>query len=479
VISLKLAPSQSNLRGCTIKKRMKEINPQIFRAYDIRGVAERDFTTPVVTAIGRALGSRARERGVKKIAVARDIRLSSPRLFADLTGGIRASGVDVLYLGIVPTPLLYFALYHYDMDTGVMITGSHNPRDHNGFKLCENKHSLYGEAIQELRERIDEERYTSGSGQMAKADPVPAWLEYMHSSFSFSAPKRIIVDPGNGATGGLLERLFSGFPNLDVSYINLEPDGNFPAHLADPTVPEYMEELGNLVRKEGADLGLGFDGDGDRVGAMDEEGRLLFGDKLLALLASEVIENTPGEKIIFDVKCSQGLVDYIKARGGVPVMYKTGHSLLKAKLREEEAPLAGEMSGHIFFADEFFGYDDALYAALRLVRLLELRGKPLSDLAAEVPAYINTPEIHIPCKDEIKFAVVKKLQDEFGSEYKTITIDGARVTFPDGWGLVRASNTQPVLVLRFEAKTEDALERIRALFFKKLKNHGIEPKEEV
>ena len=456
---------------------MTGINPAIFRAYDIRGVADRDFTNEAVASIGRALASRAAERGVTRIAVGRDIRLSSPRLFDNLSEGINRAGVNIVDLGVIPTPLLYFTLHHFDLDTGVMITGSHNPADQNGFKICEAKQNLYGDAIQELKKRIKEERFSKGTGRIEQLDPIPAYLDYMHRSFEFTKPRKVIIDSGNGTTGVLLERLFAGFPALDVSYINLEPDGRFPVHLADPTVPEYMEELGRLVQKHGADLGLGFDGDGDRIGAMDEKGRLIFGDKLLAILASEVLERQAGAKIIFDVKCSQGIVEYIRERGGNPIMYKTGHSLLKAKLREEKAPFAGEMSGHLFFADEYFGYDDALYAALRLFRLLENQKRPLSELAAEVPSYINTPQIHIPCPDERKFEVVKALQEEFTKDYETITIDGARVVFPDGWGLVRASNTQPVLVLRFEAKTTDALQRIRDLFFAKLKEQNVKPKE--
>lgn len=471
-------PRWSCLRGClTNGIKMNEMNPAIFRAYDIRGRAAQDLTPGTVTAIGRSLASRAWERGISKIAVGQDVRLSSPRIFANLAEGITSAGMDVLNLGIVPTPVLYFALHHFDIDTGAMITGSHNPKDQNGLKLCEDKKSLFGDAILELKKRIEEQRFSRGRGKIENLDPIPAYLDYIHSSFDLTEPRKIIIDPGNGVTGVLLERFFAGFANLDVSYINLEPDGNFPAHLADPTVPEYMEELGALVKEKNAELGLGFDGDGDRVGAMDEEGNLLFGDKLLALLASEVLENNPGAKIIFDVKCSRGIVEYIKQRGGKPVMYKTGHSLLKAKLREVGAPFAGEMSGHIFFADEFFGHDDALYAALRLLRLLEKRKKPLSKLAAQIPFYLNTPEIHVPCSDERKFEVIKALQDEFSKEYETITIDGARVNYEDGWGLVRASNTQPVLVLRFEAKKKETLRRIREIFFAKLKEQNLEPKE--
>ncbi len=453
------------------------INPQIFRAYDIRGVADKDFTPEAVIAIGKAIASRAKTRGISKIAVGQDIRLSSPRLFDNLQEGITSTGIDVVDLGIIPTPVLYFSLHHFDIDTGVMITGSHNPKDQNGFKLCEDKKSLFGKAIQELKERISKRNFSCGEGHIEKLSPIPAYLNYMHSSFKFSKPLKIIIDSGNGATGVLLEKLFEGFPNLDISYINLQPDGNFPVHLADPTIPEYMQALGNLVREKKANLGIGFDGDGDRIGAMDEQGRLLFGDKLLAIFSSEILEKQPGAKIIFDVKCSRGIVEYIKAKGGTPIMYKTGHSLLKAKLREENAPFAGEMSGHIFFADTFFGHDDALYAALRLIRLLEHAEKPLSELTAEIPAYINTPEIHVPCADTKKFEVIKALQEEFSHEYETITIDGARVNFADGWGLVRASNTQPVLVLRFEARTQETLEEIKKIFFEKLRKQNVEIKE--
>lgn len=456
---------------------MTEINPSIFRAYDIRGIADKDLTPEVTYSIGRALASRATERGVEKIAVARDIRLSSDRIFSDLSSGIRAGGADVVDLGIIPTPVFYFSLHHFDLDTGAMITGSHNPKGHNGFKLCEDKTSLFGESITQLRTRIQQGRFSSGDGNITTLDPIPAYLKYMHSSFEFKEKRKIIIDPGNGTTGIILERLFAGFPNLDPSYINLEPDGNFPVHLADPTVPEYMEQLGKLVKEQGADLGLGFDGDGDRIGAMDEKGQLIFGDKLLAILASQVLEEKPGAKIIFDVKCSQGIVEHIKAKGGKPLMYKTGHSLLKAKLSEEKAPLAGEMSGHMFFADTFFGFDDALYASLRLLKLLEQREKPLSELVAEIPGYLNTPEIHVPCPDDRKFKVIEELQQDFSSDHETITIDGARVLFENGWGLVRASNTQPVLVMRFEARNKKDLQEIRDLFLKKLKEHGVDTKE--
>lgn len=453
------------------------MNPAIFRAYDIRGVADRDLTPPVVKMIGRSLASRVAERGVKRIALGRDIRLSSPRLFENLSAGIISAGVDVVDLGVIPTPVLYFALHHFDLDSGVVITGSHNPKDHNGFKLCEGKKSLYGEAIQDLRRRIESEDFLQGGGKVETLDPVPAYLDFMHAFFEFRESRSLVIDPGNGTTGPVLERLFPAYPELEVEYINLEPDGNFPVHLADPTVPRYMQELGNRVRERKADLGIGFDGDGDRLGVMDERGRLIFGDKLLAILASEVLERRPGAEIIFDVKCSQGIVDYIKDRGGKPLMYKTGHSLIKAKMAERRSPLAGEMSGHIFYADDFFGHDDALYSALRLLRLLEARQAPLSALVAEIPSYINTPEIHVACPDDRKFEVIKELQDDFSKTYETVTIDGARVVFRDGWGLVRASNTQPVLVLRFEAKTDAGVQRIRKIFFEKLKQKNLDPKE--
>lgn len=454
------------------------MNPAIFRAYDIRGVAERDLTPEVTEAIGNALASRAKERGIRQIAVGRDIRISSPRLFENLTSGIIKAGLDVLDLGIVPTPLLYFALHQFDIDSGVMITGSHNPKDQNGFKLCEGKKSLFGDDIIDLRKRIEEDRLiTDKKGKVERKDIISSYINFMHKAFVFNEETKLVIDPGNGTAGILLERLFERFPSLEVKYINLEPDGNFPNHLADPTVPEYMVELGEIVKKTRADLGIGFDGDADRIGAMDERGNLIFGDKLLAVLASEVLERNPGGRIIFDVKCSQGIVEYITERGGEPLMYKTGHSLIKAKLAEEKAPLAGEMSGHIFYSDGFFGYDDAIYSSLRLLSLLEKRRKTLSELVSEIPLYLNTPEIHVHCEDERKFEVVRKLQEDFSHEYETITIDGARVIFRDGWGLVRASNTQPVLVLRFEAKTNESLEKIKDIFFKRLRKYNVEPKE--
>ncbi len=452
-----------------------QVNPLIFRKYDIRGIADRDLTPEVVIAIGKAYGTYIKRHGKRKAFIGRDARLSSPRLRDNLIDGIISTGVDVVDLGLIPTPLLYFSINYYDTDSGVMITGSHNPKEYNGFKVCMNKTSIYGEEIQKLRELLEKKDFEKGKGKIEKKDPIPDYINYMHKKFKFDTKFKIAIDPGNGAVGVLLENLFSPF-NFDIHYINLEPDGNFPAHLPDPTVPKFMRELSEIVKDEKRDVGIGYDGDGDRIGIIDEEGNLVFGDRLLALLASEVLEKYPGAKIIFDVKCSEGIVEYIKKKGGIPIMYKTGHSLLKAKMREENALMAGEMSGHVFFADEYFGFDDAIYASLRVLRIMDNKKKKISELLKEIPCYVSTPEIRIECPDEIKFDVVEKLKKEFAG-YNVITIDGVRVVTKKGWGLVRASNTQPVLVLRFEAKEKEAIEEIKKLFYDKLRKVGIEPKE--
>jgi len=452
-----------------------KLNPLIFRKYDIRGVADRDLTPEVVNEIGRAYGTYIKRCQKKKAFIGMDARLSSSRIKRNLIAGITSTGIDIIDLGLIPTPVLYFAINYYEEDSGVMVTGSHNPKEYNGLKLCVNKTSIYGEEIQKLKEMIEKEDFEKGEGKIEQRNPIPDYLKYLQTKFKFKKRFRIAVDPGNGAVGVLIERLFSSF-GFDVKYINLKPDGNFPVHLPDPTIPKFMEELSKIVKEEKRDIGIGYDGDGDRIGIIDEEGNLIYGDRLLALLASEVLEKNPGAKIIFDVKCSEGIVEYIKKKDGIPIMYKTGHSLLKAKMREENAPMAGEMSGHIFFKDEYFGFDDAIYASLRVLRIMDKKEKKITQLLSEIPSYISTPEIRIACPDKIKFDVVERLKKEFEG-FNVITIDGLRVVTEKGWGLVRASNTQPVLVLRFEAKKEKDLEDIKNLFYEKLKKIGVEPKE--
>jgi phosphomannomutase/phosphoglucomutase len=436
-------------------------NPLIFREYDIRGVADRDLTDDVVRSIGRAFGERMRERGKRVLCVGRDVRLSSPRIRNALVAGLLDQGAQVLDVGQVPTPALYYAVLDFKADGGAMVTGSHNPIEYNGIKLSEGVSSLHGDDIQDLRARSERAGVLPQRGT-EEARPVdPDYLRDLTSRIRLKRPLRVVVDPGNGAAS-IAGPAFLRALGCDVTAIFDVPDGRFPNHLPDPTVPELVRALQEKVRETGADLGIGFDGDADRVGAVDEKGRLLYGDQLLALYAADVLKSHPGEPIIFEVKCSQGLGEWVKAKGGVPVMWKAGHSLIKAKMRETKAPLGGEMSGHMFFADEFPGYDDALYAAGRLLRLLAAESRPLSAMVDELPQsrYVSTPELRLDCTDERKFAIVDSVREHFAAHHEVLAIDGARVQFGDGWALIRASNTQPVLVVRFEAVSRERLSAI-------------------
>ncbi len=448
------------------------MNPFIFREYDIRGKADTDLTPEVVIKIGKGFGTYLINRGVKEVVVGRDVRLSSERIREEIEDGLLSTGCNVIDIGIVPTPLLYFTLSYYGKDSGVMITASHNPKEYNGFKLCYNRMSLYGKDIQDLKRLIEEGKFSQGKGKRESLNPIPAYIPFLKEKIKLKRRMRVSMDPGNGTVGIILEPLLKEF-DIEPFLINTRPDGNFPAHLPDPTVLEYLKELRDVVLRMNTEVGIGYDGDGDRIGVIDERGEVIYGDTLVGIFAKEVLRKRPGAKIIFDVKCSQGLVEYIESLGGTPLMYKTGHSLLKAKLREEKAPLAGEMSGHIFFADEYFGYDDAIYASLRLLQILSQDKRPLSHLVKEIPSYYSTPEIRVDCPDKMKFKIVEELKERLISKYRVIDIDGVRVVFPDGWGLVRASNTQPALVLRFEAKTRERLEEIRGSILNQLKALGV------
>ena len=443
------------------------MNPLIFREYDIRGIAETELPDDEVHRLGRAFGTYALEHGATFCPVGRDIRLSGPRIQKALTDGLLSTGLDVVDIGVVPTPVFYYSQFYLDSRAGMMVTASHNPPQYNGFKVGMEKSTIYGEEIQLLRRLMESGRFKQGKGTLSSKDVIPAYLETVRSKVCISKPLRVGFDPGNGCAGILLERLFSG-TKVVPEYINLQPDGNFPAHVPDPTVPKYMQQLTDLVLARGFDCGIGYDGDSDRIGAIDNNGKSVYGDRLLGICATEVIKKHPGAKIVFEVKCSQALVEYIERIGGTPLMWKTGHSLIKAKMKEEGALLAGEMSGHMFFADDYYGYDDALFASLRLLSIMASTGRKLSDLAAEMPSYPTTPELRAPCPEELKFRIVDEVRDYFRGKYQVIDIDGARVVFPDGWGLIRASNTQAVLVLRFEAKTEKRLAEIRKLFYDQL-----------
>ncbi len=443
------------------------MNPEIFREYDIRGLADKDLNDKDVYLLGRALGTYYQNSD--SVVIGQDVRLSSPRIFKNLTKGLTDSGRNVIDIGMVPTPALYFSLFYYNISNGVMITASHNPKEFNGFKVCHKKSTIFGKEIQKLRKIAEEGNFSTGKGEVSKKEIKEDYINYLLKDIKIEKRLKVAVDTGNGTCGPIVDKLFARL-DLDYLILNKEPDGNFPAHLPDPVVAEYIHELIETVKNKKFSVGLGFDGDGDRIGVIDENGGIIWGDVLLAIYAEDILKKLPGAKIIFEVKCSKGLIERIEALGGIPLMYKTGHSLIKAKMKEENAPLAGEMSGHIFFADRYFGFDDALYASLRLLEILS-RGKKLSELAGKIPRYYATPEIRVATPEEEKFKIVENLKAFFKKHYKVIDIDGIRVDFGDGWGLLRPSNTQPVLVMRFEAQTKKRLDEIQRLFLNKLEEY--------
>jgi phosphomannomutase/phosphoglucomutase len=439
------------------------MNRRIFREYDVRGLHETDLTDPVVTDLGRAFGTYVRRAGGRTVALGRDFRPSSPRLAAALEAGLREVGCDVLRVGILPTPGLYWSIHHLETDAGVQVTGSHNPSEYNGFKMNLGLASIYGEAIQQLLAMIDARDFEKAAVPGTASDH-PTEAAYMDMLASKVAPKRrlkVVIDAGNGCAGPVAPEVFRRV-GQDVVELFTEPDGTYPNHQPDPTVEANMQDLIRAMKEHAADYGVAYDGDADRVGAVDERGRIVWGDQILALLAREVLAKHPGAPIVFDVKCSQGLEEDILAHGGRPVMARTGHSVMKARMKEEKAPLAGELSGHIFYQDDFYGFDDAIYVSLRLLRVIADSGRSLGELLDSVPQYVATPEIRLDADDDTKFAIVDRVRDHFAKDHEVIAIDGARVKFGDGWALVRASNTQPVLVVRFEAKTRERLEQIRA-----------------
>jgi len=444
----------------------------IFREYDIRGKAERDLSDDLATALGKALATelgKAAGTDAPRLAVARDCRLSGPRLYDALVKGLTAHGVNVVDVGVGPTPMLYFAVHHLGADGGIMITGSHNPGDENGFKIMKGKKSFFGDDIQRTKKIIEDEAYCPAkAGSVVAEDVTAAYVATMKAGFDFSNAKdlKFVLDAGNGAGGPLALQVMAAL-GLTVDPLFCDMDGNFPNHHPDPTVPKNLEALIDRVKATGAKVGLAFDGDADRLGAVDANGDIIWGDKLLILFSRALLAKKPGAAILGEVKCSQTLYDDIAKHGGRPIVWKTGHSLIKTKMKEEHADLAGEMSGHLFFADRYFGYDDATYAALRLLEILANDPRPLAEMLADVPKTFSTPEIRVDCPDAIKFDIVKAVTAKYKERgLDVLDIDGARITFEKGgaptWGLVRASNTGPVLVLRFEAGTEARLAEIRA-----------------
>jgi phosphomannomutase/phosphoglucomutase len=449
------------------------MNPQVFREYDIRGVVERDFDDQFVVDLGRAWATMLTAAGKRTVTLGRDCRLSSDRLRNLLIEGVTASGIDVIDVGVVPTPLLYFSVVHWKYDGGAMITGSHNAAEYNGFKLGVGPSTLYGAEIQKLRQLVETRNFvrSSRTGTVTPRPVIPDYHDYLRRQFKFARRFTVAVDGGNGCGGPVAVPLMVEL-GLDVKGLYLEMDGRFPNHHPDPTVEENMRDLIRTVGAEHAEVGIAYDGDADRIGAVDEHGRIVWGDELLVVFSRAILADRPGATIIGEVKCSQRLYDDIARHGGRPIMWKTGHSLIKSKLKHEHAVLAGEMSGHMFFADRYYGFDDAIYASFRLLEIIDRAGTGLAALLADLPKTSATPEIRVDCPDEHKFEIVRRAADYFRSHHEVVDVDGVRVRFPHGWGLVRASNTQPALVLRFEADSEPALAEIRGLFETKLKEFG-------
>jgi phosphomannomutase / phosphoglucomutase len=449
------------------------MNPQVFREYDIRGVVEKDFDDGFVTDLGRAWATTLQRAGKRTVTLGRDCRLSSPRLHDLLLDGVLQSGINVVDIGIVPTPLLYFSVAHWKMDGGAMITGSHNAAEYNGFKLGVGPSTLYGAGIQELRRTVEARDFirAAAPGKLSDRPVLAEYRDFIKREFKLEAGMKVAVDGGNGC-GGVVAAPLMRELGLKTFEMYIEMDGRFPNHHPDPTVEENMRDLAAAVRKNGARVGIAYDGDADRVGAIDENGKIVWGDELMVVFARSILKERPGAAIIGDVKCSKRLYDDIARHGGRPIMWKTGHSLIKSKLKEEHAALAGEMSGHMFFADRYFGFDDAIYASFRLLEILSREGRGLAAMLSDLPRTAATPEIRLDCPDERKFEVVQRAADYFRAHYDVTEIDGVRVNFADGWGLVRASNTQPALVMRFEAPNESRLNEIRDLFESKLKELG-------
>jgi phosphomannomutase/phosphoglucomutase len=446
------------------------MNPAIFREYDIRGLAEKDFDPEFALLLGQVHGTIIREKGGKRVTLGRDCRATSDVYAEAVIAGLASTGLHVYDIGVCPTPLLYFSLFHLDVDGGIQVTASHNPSEYNGFKLCVGKDTLYGEQIQHVRVRMERNDFQeSPGGKVERYAIIPPYHKHLLEDVpKLARPLKVVVDAGSGVGGPIGPPIFREL-GCTVWEIACIPDGRFPIHHPDPTVPENLEMLIEKVRAEHADVGIAYDGDADRIGAVDEKGNILWGDELLVLFSRDVLQRNPNAVIISEVKCSQRLYDDIAKNGGKPIMWKAGHSLLKAKMKETQALLAGEMSGHMFFKERYFGYDDAIYASLRLLEILAKSNQPLSALLADLPKSVSTPEIRVDCPDDKKFAIAEKATEYFRKHYDVIDLDGVRIHFPEGWGLIRASNTQPALVLRFEAESAEKLKEYRAIVDGKLR----------
>ncbi|MCK0069547.1 phosphoglucomutase/phosphomannomutase PgmG [Kordiimonas laminariae] len=444
----------------------------VLREYDIRGIVGETISTADANALGKAYGTQVKREGGKTVCVGFDGRISSPDLSNALIEGIASTGVNVLNVGLGGTPMLYYSVFELDTDGGIMVTGSHNPPNYNGFKIMKGKKPCFGEAIQSLGQTAAAGDFETGSGSIEEVDIFDRYIDRLMRDVDMQDFK-IAWDPANGSAGPAVEALVKRLPGEHI-VINAEVDGTFPNHHADPTVEKNLQQLKDVVAAEGCDMGLSFDGDGDRIGAVDSQGRVVWGDQMLAVMAGDLLKEIPGAPIIADVKASQALFDRIAELGGEPVMWKTGHSLIKSKMVELEAPLAGEMSGHIFYKHKFYGHDDAIYAGIRFLNAVSKQGGDLDALKDGLPAAINTPELRFDCDETRKFEVVKEVKarlEEAGANMSTV--DGVRVQTEDGWWLLRASNTQAVLVARCEALSEEGLERLKVALVAALKASGV------
>lgn len=443
-----------------------KMNPVIFREYDIRGVVGEDFDVPFAEKLGQAIATFVKRRfhSQAKITIGWDARLTSEPIAQSVSKGVRSTGGDAILLGLVTTPISYFTTFEQaEVNGSIMITGSHNPPEYNGFKISVGNTTIHGSDIKSLHTIIESEDFEVGEGQESSIDIFPKYIERYKKEFGSLKNVPVVLDCGNGTAGCIVRRLYEAV-GLTPTILFEEPDGTFPNHHPDPTVEKNLKDLIAKVRETKAMVGIGFDGDSDRIGVVDDKGHVVLGDEIIALVSRFILSKKPGQKIIGDVKCSDRMFDDIAKHGGEPIMWKTGHSLVKDKIRKEQAPFGGELSGHIFFADRNYGYDDALYAGLRVIEIISETGQPLSELLADLPPAFNTPEIRIDTTEEKKHLIVDRLKKEFTesrSDLKVNLIDGIRISFPNGWALARASNTQPVLVLRFESDTEQGLNEIR------------------
>jgi len=447
------------------------MNSYIFRKYDIRGVVKEDFTDDVVYDLGRGFGTWSQRQGASSISVSGDVRSTSPHLKEQFAKGVLSTGVDVIDIGILPTPGNYYSLYHLDVEGAVQITGSHNPPEYNGFKMTLKQGSVFGEQIQAIRQIIENSDFEEGEGNLTEQNILDDYIDMVVGKIKLERPLKVAMDCGNAAAGLAAPEIFKRW-NLDLTELYCDVDGTFPNHHPDPTVEKNVKDLIETVKNGDYDLGIAYDGDADRVGVVDDTGKLVWADYLMTIFLDEVLQKG-GKEIIFDVKCSQALEETIQKKGGTPVMWKTGHSLIKQKMKETNALFGGEMSGHLFFADEYYGFDDAIYNSARILQTLSRQDKKLSELLADLPHYVSTPEMRLEAADDAeKFKIAKQAKEYFAAEYDYSDVDGIRIKFGDGWGLVRPSNTQPVIVCRFEAKNEDRLAEIRDLVIGKLQQFG-------